>query len=1098
MNNKQKSMPYELDDILDDQRIQRLFSAKHSSSLQLWVLRIEGSDFTEERIVYGRLLPYSFNNNSWSFSDNDNSKSFENYKAQVKKLNLHLDGSTAKRVVEKLCSGETIRAISEMCGLRFGQSKISETFGDTKLYHDGLAFKPVVYLINKDAHPLSSIASPHGGAGALSASIVQGKKTELFTVRGNYNVDLTSMVIEQLNQDTGLKFGGHDLPRFGDIELLVFPTIDDQERSLKNIRWSDDRREVHISVSPAELNLYTRFQFHLRIVNNGQLLYSSLKMANQDNQGHYKCTFTVDSKLNSIADSMSLDIYRATDELTDEFTLFDRWTSHFVREMNFQLNVISNHSEFNQFDWLEKTVTPKLSDRVANVLSIKGNSPATRNNITTRQIDSWVPTNRSLSKIFQFIYPEKSEGAFFPRWGTSAGEGRLQFTEWFKKLAQSSQHHSITIFDPYFEDAGLALILLSSVPNSDYAIFRTNHQTDGASTTRGLETLLKACANNQKLLKKKKINIYGVSDGSLHDRYILVTGNKGIPVKGYHLSNSFQSAAENYPLLITPIPIDVLYKVVEYKNNLLSDSSEKVSHLYNSSSHQSELVKPNKDSALLDNDLMGDILSLWLHEPSLKGLKGSELKTELQDLNLYQDDFHHSVNPNGLKSLIEGTDFTEVNFKSYWNSIGELLAQTVSGSHDTDYFSSKTSFLDSLIGFLKTTFCREDDGLTSHELAVISPDYFKQTLSDLLHSSTAPHHFSIGVKQSLLTWGEYFCIKYLWAYDPISLVELVDIQAKKLNQKFDEKDKIRLSVLGQVLREISFSIELRQTSNLQMEAILNSNNDFLKWLAWCEIDNRVTSSNRFDLIKTLPSDEQYTFIGWSINRHSKTNQDAKLFDELIRELHKSFPDSIDLALLRSMIDSMRGHMKQLSWAEPWISRKVLSPLIDNHRVSFENASQIWHEEMVSLLEPSNSLGGSHLFDPSREGEITNIAAWLWSQSTSTHQNKCLKKLEQILMKQKQVIQQPLASTSNWSKWDDALQVSLWIWLFIEWCRYYNSSIKQNNSKKLLQLHETAKELALVRPESDWLPQNTDIHSKLFLTKNWLTEQLATLDLKEPN
>ena len=1092
MNKKQDSIAFSLEDILTDQRIQRLFSKQHSCALQLWVLRIEGDDFVEKRIVYGRLLPYSFNNNSWSFSHNDNSRGFEGYRAQVKKLNLYLDGSTAKSVVEKLCSGENIRDISEVCELRFGQSNIDELFGDTKLCHDELSFKPIAYLINQDAHPRSSIGSPHGGAGALSASIVQCNKQGLFSVQGNYNIDLTSMVIDELNQDTGLKFGSHDLPRFGDIELMVFPSIDDQEKSLKNIQWSDDKNKVHVNISPTELHQYTHFQFNLRIENNEQLLYSSLKIAIQDGNGRYKCTFNVDSKLNSITDSMSLDIYGAIEEQTDEFILYDRWTMHFIREMNFQMHVVSGSTEFNKFEWLEKTVTPKLSDRVAKVLSIKDNNSATRNNITTRETDSWVPINRSLSKVFKLIYPEKSEGAFFHRWGKSAGEGRLQFTEWFKKLAQASQSHSITIFDPYFEDAGLALILLSSAPNSDYTIFRTNHQTEGVSTTRGLETLLQACTHNQKLMQKKNINIYGVSDGSLHDRYILVTDSKGIPVKGYHLSNSFQSAAENYPLLITPIPTDVLYKVVEYKNNLLSDSSEKVTHFYNSKTHDSKPVKPNKDDTFFNSDVMGDILSHWLNEPTLKGLKESKLINKLKELSLYHDDFPHAIDPNGLKSFIDASDFTKVDFSSYWGAIGELLSRTVSDCHDTNYFLNKTSFLDSLTGNLKTTFNREGDGGTDHELSVISPSYFKQTLSYFLHSATAPHHFSIGIKQSLLTWGEYFCIKYLWAYDPVSLIKLVDVQALELTNEFNESDKVRLSVLGQILREICFSIEIRHTGEVQLVALLGSRNDFLKWLGWCELDYRIASSNNIDVINRLPNNEQCTFIGWLINQYSKTQPDTNLFKELVNKLHQLLPDKLDLVLLRKAIDSMRGHMKQLSWAEPWISRKVITPLIDNKRVVFEDASQIWHEELISLLEPANTRG-TRLFKANREGEVTNIAAWLCAHSSQAHQKKCLKKLDQILRKQKQVIQQPLASTTNWSNWDDSLKVSLWIWLFTEWCRYYNSITGNDNSKKLVELYNTAKNLALIKPESEWLPLNSTLQSELFLQRNWVAEQIQDND-----
>lgn len=75
-----------------------------------------------------------------------------------------------------------------------------------------------------------------------------------------------------------------------------------------------------------------------------------------------------------------------------------------------------------------------------------------------------------------------------------------------------------------------------------------------------------------------------------------------------------------------------MYKVVEYKNSLLSDSTEKVTHLYNSKTHDLEPVKLNKDDTFFENDVMGDILSHWLNEPTLKGLKGRELINNLKAL----------------------------------------------------------------------------------------------------------------------------------------------------------------------------------------------------------------------------------------------------------------------------------------------------------------------------------------------------------------------------------------------------------------------------------------------------------------------------------
>ena len=60
----------------------------------------------------------------------------------------------------------------------------------------------------------------------------------------------------------------------------------------------------------------------------------------------------------------------------------------------------------------------------------------------------------------------------------------------------------------------------------------------------------------------------------LHDRYIIVYSLKSEP-KGFHLSNSIQNAAQNYPLLITPIPLDVLRSIEKYSVDLIEDGSQK-------------------------------------------------------------------------------------------------------------------------------------------------------------------------------------------------------------------------------------------------------------------------------------------------------------------------------------------------------------------------------------------------------------------------------------------------------------------------------------------------------------------------------------------
>jgi hypothetical protein len=84
--NKELMTPI-LDDLLNDGRLARLFSKDlHHCALQLWILQIRSEQSTENRVVYGRLLPYSYSNNRWSSSDDDNFRLFGQIQAQLLRL----------------------------------------------------------------------------------------------------------------------------------------------------------------------------------------------------------------------------------------------------------------------------------------------------------------------------------------------------------------------------------------------------------------------------------------------------------------------------------------------------------------------------------------------------------------------------------------------------------------------------------------------------------------------------------------------------------------------------------------------------------------------------------------------------------------------------------------------------------------------------------------------------------------------------------------------------------------------------------------------------------------------------------------------------
>ena len=74
-------------------------------------------------------------------------------------------------------------------------------------------------------------------------------------------------------------------------------------------------------------------------------------------------------------------------------------------------------------------------------------------------------------------------------------------------------------------------------------------------------------------------------------------------------------------------------------------------------------------------------------------------------------------------------------------------------------------------------------------------------------------------------------------------------------------------------------------------------------------------------------------------------------------------------------------------------------------------------------------------------------------------------------------------------------MALWILLFTEQCRYFNSCTGKDNSRELLALDATAKSLTLTRSESEWLSLETMVKSDLFQQRSKVCEQIIGSDLQ---
>lgn len=1075
-----------LDDLLEDVRLTRLFSRDdRHCALQLWILQIKSKQSIENRVVYARLLPYNHSSNSWYFSNNDKFDTFGQFKAQLTRINLYVKSRHCADILRLFSAGQTISAISEELKLGLADN-LKARFGTTALNTNALVYRPVAYLLNRDAYDRHSPSSPHGGAGAFSASITQTDKQTLFRLGPDYDVALTESVIKHLNADTGLDFGGADTARFGDLELLVFPALDDQEQSLLSASWTDAPRTLVARFNPMQVPNFSSFKFRLCITNDRQIIYSGIATAEPDAENVFECKFELGDQLRAITDSTELEIFGLHGNHSRAGTLCCRWRIGYIRELNLQGRVVGHGASPVKFDWLEKTTRPFESARVKAALTINRSNLGFTNRIGGREADPWVPANRDLVSLFAQLHPPKSDGKFFLRWGQGDGEGRLPFVEWFKALLAKHQQHQIAIFDPYFEDVGLSLLLICAAEKADYIVFRSlpkqaredkpMRRKSDRTAGEGINNLLANCEQSRHLLNRIKLRIYGLKEGRLHDRYILIMGPDRLPISGFTLSNSFQKAAENFPLLVTPIPADVLLMVEEYKSGLLqearavqpeSETEYPSMRLLFDSTVSPTAPQRYEPLRFLEKAKAGDVLSVWTGEPSLQGVSGDMLKERMAALDLLKDESLALPEKAGLRNCLnqQSGDFSE--FAATWEVLGELLAHSRFGDERFRDIESERGFLEFLALFLKASFNRAHDKVDK-ELAVIEARFFLESVESLLHSAYHPHHLFHATKYAALNWPEYFAIKFLWWYAPDALLAMAETEVAHVPMEPQGHDAIRISLLSQIASEISLSVQF-DISEGQRNRLICSGNGLMKWLGLNAIERQLEKPGGLAIVLQLVAafsyPERVRSLGWMVNHAASNPQKADIYEGLVTALHEALPTTISVVELKLLIDTMRGHMQQLSWAEPWLFRDVVSPLLQNDRANTDDACDIWMQELAGMLEPQPN-DRAQLFDRAREGQTTNITAFLYAYSGSERQQANLHSMQAILKRQRQIVQQPLASTSNWTRWDGALTVSMWVLAFARWAQYYLRKRGITNTE-LEELLQDARVLAMVRPMGEW-------------------------------
>jgi hypothetical protein len=1087
-----------LNELQGDHRLERLFSPQdRDCALQLWILRIRRGEEVENRILYGRLLPYNHSDSTWYATDDEKFEPVGEHKAELIRVNLYFKSSKTADLLRILASGKDIAQLTAELALKLKPALAKRVA--TAALHPHIVFRPVAYLLNRDSR-IKGTLSPHGSAGALSASLVQTDKVRLLSDSPDTNEALAKLAIGHLNADTGLRFDLDDAGRLGDVELLVFPTLDDGEQELLNVDWQQDGIALHVRLRTIQLPAYRKFRVRLGIYNNLQLVYSSITTVDIVTPDVLDCQFTLPERLRPIADEAEVEIYGVPeDNGTDD--LCCRWRIGYIRQINLNVQMMGRSGHSFRFDWLEKVIkNPDLLPRVRAASAVDQTHAGNLSHVGGRLADSWVDANWAAESFLRRVHPQASDGRFFAKLSDSNGVSRLELVEWFKALLKNHPNHQVVVFDPWFEDAGIAMMLPNTTRDGDYIVFTSlpkperkaergwytffsslkswwqRLRSEDAVPKSRINTLLAACERMISLRKNVRLRIFALKFGLLHDRYILVIGNDAIPSAGFHLSNSLQKSNENHPLLITPIPADVLLRVHDYTKQLLKEAKQPRSNqgpsdpnitlLYDSTQQQAKVVKRIEPLYFLDLPRAGNVLAGWTGDDLLRGLAGTALKKVMAEKGFLDDQSLSLPELPGFSGCLNQADGNFSDFRDDWLILGELFANTTDGLQVIDEFPYRAQFLAFLSDYIRLAFSRKHSQEVDNPLSHVAVSYFQTPLLQLFHSANRPESFVHFVKYAALSWAEWYAVRLLWRHSPEALVSLATAQVTLLPLGVNEDYAVQLSLLSQIASEVAIAGET-ESEESQRTSLINSSNGFLQWMGWNLVDEELKKPSGFQTLDAALSganlEKKVSVLGWLIQNHSH-DQNATLFLTLVQTLNQTLTSILSADQTKALVDSLRGPVRKLSWSEPWLYRDIIEPLEAEGRLAADDLCQIWVEELCSHFVDETE-GRGHLFRREAEGNVIEIAAQLYARSSSLQKQKSLKALRGVLLAAKREIQKPLASTSNWNKWNSALVVAMWIYSFTAWAKSKSSG--SGADQPLIQLSGEARLLALTRPPDEW-------------------------------
>lgn len=1031
------------DELFADNRLSPLNKSTTKAVLQLFVAKFSFEKTQTFQLLYSWCVVTSRPeiSNEATIGTFEKVYSSNNLTCEVARISIYQFPENIIKIVNSLLAGTTFKQSASKEGINV--DKIKFDFHYSAAVDGNVATRPIIFnetssTVSRNMFEKYSHYSPFGNTPSFTLAIISLDKLKVFQTSDGYYTDYKKILIkilDYLSQETKLLFSGTESARFGNIEFINGPCANTFEKAqvyFENISSEEElegrkiktSKKVEVTILPNEIICSDVILINCFSRNGGQVILDEIQEIIIKPGETIIVTFTTQEPISDLVVSIWI-------KDGEKWQIWFKHSAVLLRNIVTRMGMVSRTGKVSS-SFLDKVLAAgsHLKNDVDKAMEINKSSYQTTS-IGGHKLDPWVEVDNNFNSLVKSIVPEKSEAAFFPKgWNSESEEhGALAFLEWFKKVCD--QASDVIIQDPYFDTIGLEFLARTSDSNTSFTVItctQTPSNDDDKIKSKSIWEALKSFFNIKEkeieivpnratrivnllnglpeLFSSLKLTVFDYRNKTssnknlLHDRYMIVYSSDSEP-KGFHLSNSIQNATQNYPLLITPIPLDVLQSIEKYSVDLIEDGSQKdtleMIPLYDYK-NEMDLKKQAKSQ---NRDLPPDE-ELF-----------SKLKTFVK--NEDKPDFK------SIKSMISSympDDFLK--FEKFWDTFGYFLARTASCEelldHLKKWFPIEYSHL--LSQYLQSLADENNLEKFSNDRDLSRSGYYLLFLEDFDEALEA----SFRAENSFFEnygFGNYAAGYASWLLlniDALSFVNLltsiqIQILDEKKKENINRKPILRITAI--LFTDLTKSLFCFSDLNI-IKICLASKVVSLRTLAIASITtdavekkNEMTFEKVKELFRLLCFEEQINaFIALlhqsRFDRGISQDQLRKDCFSEIYELLKTKDEKIIFESIKRIVSQ-----KYFVLIEALTTNNLLIPLIDNKSLTINGVLNFWRSIFERELSDCKSI--------SKNAGVLDIAGW--SIYAAADQIDSLNFVNSLLKMSKRyfaTIRKPFMSgTTNW-------------------------------------------------------------------------------------